>query len=33
MNKGLSDKLAAQFTEISSVERPEVINQSIRDGN
>lgn len=33
MNKGLSEKLVAQFTEIYSVERSTVVNQSIRDGN
>lgn len=33
MYKGLSEKLAAQFTDISLVERPAVTNQSIRDGN
>jgi len=33
MNKGLSDKLVAQFPEISLVERPVLINKGIRDGN
>jgi LAGLIDADG DNA endonuclease family protein len=33
MNKGLSDKLKAQFHNISLVERPVLANQGIRDGN
>lgn len=33
MNKGLSKKLAAQFSYISSAGIPAVLNQSIRDGN
>ena len=33
MNKGLSDKLLAQFSDISLVERPVLINKGIRDGN
>ena len=33
MNKGLSDKLMAEFSDISLVERPVLINKEIRDGN
>jgi hypothetical protein len=33
MNKGLSDKLVAQFPDISSVERPVLINKRIINGN
>jgi len=33
MNKGLSDRLLAEFSDISLVERPVLSNQDIRDGN
>ena len=33
MNKGLSDKLLAQFPDISLVERPVLIDRRIINGN
>ena len=33
MNKGLSDKLVAEFPDISLVERPVLINKRVINGN